>query len=135
MKKKLSDGEKIKALLDFLRLNAKKFSIELGLTNPDVIYHIIRERNCISKALASKIIEKFPNISLVWLTTGEGEMLRNGVNQTNVEGDNIQGHNFTVNKSQVDALLEIIKTKDEQLSKSQEQIDKLVEIIGKLTNK
>ena len=72
-----------------------------------------------------KIFEKFPEINPLWLFTGEGEMLKNVITQNNVEGDNIQGNNFTVNKSETDKLLDLLKSKDEQ-------INKLIEIIEKL---
>jgi hypothetical protein len=85
----------------------------------------------VSLGVIKKIIEKFPQVSTHWLLTGEGEMLRPSVNQNNIEGDNIQGHTVTVNKSHADKLLDLLKTKDEQLIKSQEQIDRLIGLLEK----
>jgi transcriptional regulator with XRE-family HTH domain len=76
-----------------------------------------------------KISEKFPELNIDWLIKEKGEMLKNIINQNNIEGDNIQGHDFTVNKSQADKFLDLLKTKDEQLTKSQVQIDRLIGII------
>lgn len=59
-----------------------------------------------------------------WVRTGEGDMLNNGVIQNNNNGDNINGQNVNVNKSE-DALLDLLKKKDEQ-------IDKLLGIIEKM---
>ncbi|MFZ4414580.1 MAG: hypothetical protein ACOYOV_15965, partial [Bacteroidales bacterium] len=42
---------------------------------PDIFYKIDKERNGISKGLASKIVEKYPEISYGWLLTGSGSML------------------------------------------------------------
>ena len=84
---------------------------------------------------------KFTDLNTEWLLTGEGDMLKSAVNQNNVKGDNIQGHNVTVNKTQTEKFLEMIKTRDEQINKSQEQIskgqeqiDRLIGIIEKLNS-
>lgn len=55
-------------------------------------------------------------------------MLNAKVIQNNESGDNINGHSVTVNKTEKD-YLEIIKKQSDQLSKSQEQIDRLLSII------
>ncbi|MDR0754580.1 MAG: helix-turn-helix domain-containing protein [Prevotellaceae bacterium] len=79
----------------------------------------------------NKIKSNFPELNLDWLLTGDGEMLKNVITQNNVEGDNIQGNTVTVNKSQTDKLLDLIKIKDEQLSKCQAQIDRLIGLLEK----
>ena len=53
------------------------------------------------------------------------------LDSVNQNGDNIHGHSVTVNKTEKD-YLEIIKTQAEQLSKSQEQIDRLLSIIERM---
>lgn len=57
-----------------------------------------------------------------------------GGEQQNVNGDNINGTNVTVHKSNTDKLLDLLKSKDEALAKAQEHIDRLLAIIEKLTN-
>ena len=57
-----------------------------------------------------------------------------GGEQTNVHGNNINGNNVTVNPGDsIEQLLEIISMKEASLTKAQEHIDKLLEIIGNLT--
>ena len=56
-----------------------------------------------------------------------------GGEQQNVHGDNINGNNVTVHKTDTDKLLEILASKEQSLAKAQEHIDKLLEIIGNLT--
>lgn len=80
--------------------------------------------------MADKILSYLPDVNRVWLLTGEGNMLKPEVVQNNQNGDNINGHSVTVNKTEND-YLEIIKRQTEQLSKSQEQIDRLLSIIEK----
>lgn len=54
------------------------------------------------------------------------------VDQSNVNGDNIQGNHVTVNKY-VEELMERLKSRDEALMKAQEQMDRLLAIIDNLT--
>lgn len=56
-----------------------------------------------------------------------------GGEQQNVHGDNINGNNVTVHKTDTDKLLEILASKEQSLAKAQEHIDKLLEMIGNLT--
>ena len=56
-----------------------------------------------------------------------------GGEQTNVNGNNINGIHVTVNPADMDKLLEILSMKEASLVKAQEHIDKLLEIIGNLT--
>ena len=53
--------------------------------------------------------------------------------QSNINGDNINGNNVTVNKSNTDKLLDLLASKESALIKAQEQIDKLLVIIERLT--
>lgn len=90
----------------------------------------------------NKVLLQFPELSREWLLYGEGEMLKSGnfsqnqekVTQNNENGDNIQGQNVTVQsntQANVDEFLAIIKQQANQITKSQEQIDRLISIIEK----
>lgn len=101
-----------------------------------------------SKSFGKKQAEKWNKIFGIpvnFLLTGEGSIYADSVVQNNQNGDNINGHSVTVNKTEVD-YIEIIKAQSNQLSKSQEQIDELLQlnqdqfnrlmsVIEKLTNK
>lgn len=88
---------------------------------------LLNDKKAFGKKQAQKWNELF-GLSVNWLLTGEGNITNNGIVQNNQSGDNIQGHSVTVNKTEKD-YLEIIKRQSEQLSKSQEQIDRLLSII------
>jgi hypothetical protein len=122
-------------ILTELKINANELGSLLGKKRSP-IYDILDpdKKVGISLNMADSICEKFPQFNKSYLLTGEGKMLKSSVNQSNIEGDNIQGNNFTVNKSQIDKLIDLVKTRDEQLNKSQEQIDKLIGIIEKISN-
>ena len=90
----------------------------------------------------NNVLAQFPELSREWLLYGEGTMLKSGnfsqnqekITQNNENGDNIQGQNVTVQsntQSNVDEFLAIIKKQANQITKSQEQIDRLISIIEK----
>ena len=126
----MTDSERIKEVKNFSKLSFNKLAKELGLKTVQTLYDIRDGKHGISKDVAEKIQAKYLNINLTWLLTGEGEMLNPSIVQNNQNGDNIHGHSVTVNKTEKD-YLGIIKMQAEQLSKSQEQIDRLLSIIEK----
>lgn len=67
--------------------------------------------------ILEKIRTKIPDVNIEWILTGEGEMLNNHITQTNQNGDNINSHNVTVNKTEVVQLIELLKKKDEQIDR------------------
>lgn len=71
----MTDKERIKAIFKHLNKTAYALSKELGYKRPQVLYAVENELNGISKDLASKIVEKYPEISYGWLLTGSGSML------------------------------------------------------------
>ena len=72
----MTDSERIKTVLKYSGMSANKFAKHVGLKSPQVLYDVTNGRNGISKDLADKITAKCVNISLSWLLTDEGEMLK-----------------------------------------------------------
>ena len=58
-----------------------------------------------------------------------------GGEQMNLHGDNINGNNVTVNKTDTERMLDLLASKEVSLRKSQEQIDRLITMLEKLTDK
>lgn len=113
----------------------KDVAEKMGSTEPNVSAAL----KGVDKVLTDKFLNRFNEafggiFDEKWLLWGNGDMLKPTVFQNNENGDNIQGHSVTVNKTEKD-YLEIIKNQSEQISKSQEQIDKLLSIITKLSDK
>lgn len=72
----MTPSERIKAMLAYLGINAKKFSAHLGYERPQLLYDIINDRTKrITELLATRIVSAYPQFNRVWLITGEGEML------------------------------------------------------------
>ena len=76
----------------------------------------------------ARLLAEYPNINRVWLLAGEGPMLNEGttITQSNVNGDN------NVNTDLKNAINEIGEQR-KITAKAQEQIDRLLAIIERLT--
>lgn len=72
----MTDSEKIRKIEKEYNFSTRQLAVNLGLKSAQNLYDIHRGRHGISKDLASIISAKYPNISLIWLLTGEGEMLK-----------------------------------------------------------
>ena len=122
-------GEKLRAYFEEKGITQDELAAQLGVSQP-YVNALLNDKKSFGKKQAQKWNELF-GLSVNWLLTGLGDMHSDSVVQNNLNGDNIHGHSVTVNKTEKD-YLEIIKTQAEQLSKSQEQIDRLLSIIEKM---
>lgn len=112
---------------EFIRykgLTVKSFEEKCDLSNG----YVSSMRKGFGKDKLNNVLKEFPELNRDWLLYGEGEMLVTPVVQNNKNGDNIQGASVTIHKAEGD-YLDIIKGLTSQLSKSQEQIDRLITII------
>lgn len=128
----MTDLERLNEALKvvFLRMGIYKkadMAEYLGYKSP-YFSGIINGKEKMSDSFLKTISEKL-HINIQWITTGEGDMTsENRVVQQNQSGDNINGHSVTVNKTETDSFIELLKKKDEQ-------IDRLLSIIEKLSQK
>ena len=125
----MSIKERVYAFIEFKGISVKKFEELCGLSNG----YISSMRKGFGEDKLNNVLTMFPDLSRDWLIYGEGEMTNSTITQNNQSGDNINGLSVTVNKTDNDKTerdyLDIIKMQAEQLSKSQEQIDRLLSII------
>ena len=141
--------KKIDEILKYLGISAKAFAESLGYERPQIIYDIQKGKTKrISEDLSIKIVSVYKSINKVWLLTGEGEMLnadegstmQNSEAEQAISGDNntqIAGnanHVSHVNSSATfDKALEEIAAQRRIVEKSQEQIDRLLSIIERMS--
>lgn len=119
--------ERTYQFIEFKGISVKKFEELCKLSNG----YLSSMRKGYGDDKLNNVLTMFPELNREWLLYGEGEMLNPSIVQNNQNGDNIQGHSVTVNKQERD-YLDIIKSQSEQISKSQEQIDRLLTIIEKM---
>lgn len=115
------------------QINQNEIAGLLGVSKT-YLSDVINGRSPLNDKFLSKFSELFSDCFIKEQTYYGGE-----VDQSNVNGDNIQGNHVTVNKY-VEELMERLKSRDEalmkaqeQVSKAQEQMDRLLAIIDNLT--
>lgn len=113
------------------------FSRLLGLHQTTLNFQLAGKRK-VSLDLLASILEKFPDVSAEWLMRGEGEMLKgnNAVNVANNVGVTQVGNNNNNNNSSDeiiknlnDQIARLTETFSSEISKKNEQIDKLFDMI------
>jgi hypothetical protein len=72
----MTESEKIKLIIDYSKMSRRALGIELGYKDGSFLFHVLKGRNGISRNLARKITDLFPEISYNWLLKDEGEMLK-----------------------------------------------------------
>ncbi len=73
---KLTPRERIEKVVCWAGLNTSTFATHIGLSSPQTLYQIKASKHDISRAIAERICNHYPEIDFVWLFAGEGEMLR-----------------------------------------------------------
>ena len=119
--------ERIFLLLETLGISKAEFERKSSLSNG----YLNNFKGSLGADKLEGILKAYPEINMTWLLTGEGEMLKSSVIQQNQNGDNIHGESVTVHKSETDKLLETIAACHEIIKKKDEQIDKLLSMLGK----
>lgn len=131
-------NERLKIFINSLIVNLRvksqaDFASKIGIARSQ-LSEILSGKRKVTESLVNKIHTSYPYLNKEWLTNGEGEMMI-GVIQNNENGDNINGHSVTINKTEGD-YLELIKSltaqlavSQQQVSVSQEQMNRLITII------
>ncbi len=116
-----------------LGIGQRKFEIKCGLANG----YINNIRQSITPEKLQKIALYNPELNTGWLMTGEGEMLKSPVQE--IKGDNntqvIGDGNHVSTPSTLDKALDEIAAQRRLVEKSQEQIDRLIGVLEKMTEK
>lgn len=123
----MNTKERLLKFIEETGITIAEFERKCSLSNG----YIRKLKGSVGSDKIEDIIKAYPQLNRVWLLSGEGQMLSSSVIQNNKNGDNIQGHSVTVNKTEADYIA-IIKLQAEQLSKSQVQISKSQEQIDRL---
>lgn len=114
--------ERLLLFIAYLGVEKSKFEQVTGLSNG----FVDKSGDNIRSSSLEKISNTYPLLNTEWLRCGTGEMLKNSITQNNQNGDNIQGTSISIQKSETEVFLELLKKKDEQ-------IDRLLSIIEKLS--
>lgn len=139
------DNERFKTMLEYLKKgrhirNQQEFS-EIVNSDKATVSQIVNNRISIPNIMFGNIEQAFPFISIQWLKTGEGEMVKNGVSQTS-HGDNSPNINGNANhlistptllEKALDEISEMRKALTDALVVNQRQTAQLLSILENLT--
>lgn len=74
MEEKQQNWQRLEAVIRWANMSTNYFARHIGLARGENLYQIKRGNNGISLNLADRIVSTYPEISKLWLLTGEGEM-------------------------------------------------------------
>lgn len=77
----MTDSERIKKVIEWSNLTPNAFSIRIGYKKGQSVYNLIEGKRPITLKIATQISNAFPEISMSWLTTDEGSMLKSNENK------------------------------------------------------
>lgn len=82
--KRIDQSIRLKQLIKALNLNQPSFAKSLGMTQPN-ISRMISGRSSISVEILNRITDRYKQVNLHWLLTGEGVMFLGGEPQEKEE--------------------------------------------------
>jgi len=132
-------GLRIRRIRIERKLTQGEFSNILGIKQAN-LSHIENKGAKISIEILDKIMSNF-DININWLISGEGEMKKNeqkigDISNSTVVGTNVNGAGVSIHHPiSQDTITEFSKNYNEIIKKQQEQINNLISVINKLTDK
>jgi len=119
-------------LIKYSGLTGQKFAKKIGVSQSVVSEYLQGKYQKLSKKMEGAILETFPEVSLVWLLTGNGNMLKSvrveGSGNATVNGD----HSTATIGVDGSRLLDQLDRKDEQIKNATEQVNRLLAIIERM---
>jgi len=136
--------QRIKEFIDFKGIKVKHFEEMIGISN-GAFASQLKNNKTIGVDKLEKILFIFPELSIEWLLTGEGSMQKKTDkklanqsvtgNNNAIVGSNVGGNGNTIQHSILpDTVVEGSKEYIEIIKKQQDQIDKLIDVINKISN-
>ena len=119
--------DRVLQISDYKGVSKEKFFEELEVSYGN--FKGKAKESALNSNILEKIIAKMPEISAEWLLTGKGEMLKSSVQNIvqNSGKNSINNISGNIKQQNYNELMEIIREKDRQIAKKDEQINKLIE--------
>lgn len=132
--------DRINAVLSYTQLNASAFAKTIGVKTTQAVYDLLAGKTkTLSSDILTKIVSCYPALSVEWLVTGEGEMIKPSVQQIShgEHSPNLYGSNNNVGDAQAfeRVLAELAEERKlvartlAMLEKRDAQIDRLISLL------
>lgn len=125
----------IQEMLVYTGKNAKQFSDSIGKDRPQWLYDVMNPEKVtgLSSRMVDMICETYPEFSRSYLLTGEGTLLKADTIESNIQ-QNINSSHITQNgnveaSANMDKLINVLAEQSQQVTKAQEQIDRLITLL------
>lgn len=130
----------IQEMLVYTGKNAKQFSDSIGKDRPQWLYDVMNPEKVtgLSSRMVDMICETYPEFSRSYLLTGEGTLLKANTIEGNIQ-QNINSSHITQNgnveaSANMDKLINVLAEQSQQVTKAQEQIDRLITLLERNSN-
>lgn len=126
-------------ILTYTGMNAKAFSDSIGKDRPQWLYNVLNPENPtgLSSRMVDMICEVYPEFSRSYLLTGEGTLLKadKAENvQQNINSSHITQNGNVEASANMDKLINVLAEQSQQVTKAQEQIDRLITLLERNSN-
>lgn len=126
-------------ILTYTGMNAKAFSDSIGKDRPQWLYNVLNPENPtgLSSRMVDMICEVYPEFSRSYLLTGEGTLLKadKAENvQQNINSSHITQNGNVETSANMDKLINVLAEQSQQVTKAQEQIDRLITLLERNSN-
>lgn len=130
--------EIIQTIIDYSGLNPVAFAERIGAKTPQAIYDLLKGRTrSISTSMKNKILSCYPEISEVYLMTGQGNLLSSPEEPKDEASSPVSASAMRI-VEEYSEYLKVLKkqleTKDIQIRQSNEEKSRLLTIIEMLTS-
>ena len=126
-------------ILTHTGLNAKAFSDSIGKERPQWLYNVLNPENPsgLSSRMVDMICETYPEFSRSYLLTGEGTLIKTDKAeniQQNINSSHITQNGNVETSANMDKLINVLAEQSQQVTKAQEQIDRLITLLERNSN-
>lgn len=130
IKKDLKDSEIMSGILDALKVKVTDFSRTLGYDSYNSVYNVVKGISNISKKMESRILEHYPEVSVLYLKKGKGEPLRAGSSLT-AQNHILGNYNPVVPESSNDELRLKLSQIERDILESKIYLKRILDILEK----
>lgn len=124
----------IQEILVYTGKKAKQFSDSIGKDRPQWIYDVMNPEKVtgLSSRMVDMICETYPEFSRSYLLTGEGTLIKTDKAesiQQNINSSHITQNGNVEASANMDKLINVLAEQSQQVTKAQEQIDRLITLL------